>query len=82
MCKNKFNDKGERHGYWETTYPHTDLTIMGKYVNGFKEGIWKGYWGYHSLDPRLFYIRVFKNNNFNYSEEYYNGLIDKKLYYI
>jgi antitoxin component YwqK of YwqJK toxin-antitoxin module len=40
---NKFNDKGERHGYWERRYPNGNLDWKGNYVNDKRNGYWKFY---------------------------------------
>ncbi len=41
---NEYNDKGERHGYWEKYYLNGNLDWKGNYVNDRRNGRWKFYW--------------------------------------
>jgi len=41
---NKYNDKGERHGYWEEYNPYGQLNWRGTYLNGLQHGLFVSYW--------------------------------------
>ena len=40
---NGFNEKGERHGPWETCYPNGNLMDKGNFVNGVEHGLSEWY---------------------------------------
>jgi len=42
---NQYNDKGERHGYWEGYRGNGNLWSKGNYVNDKRNGCWEFYWG-------------------------------------
>ena len=36
---NQYNEKGERHGYWEVYWDSSNLWYKGTYLNGVEDGI-------------------------------------------
>jgi len=65
---NLYNEKGERHGYWEWYYSCGQLSSKGKYVNGKQDGYWEEY---HS-NGQLWRKDNFVNGNRDgYWEVYY-----------
>jgi antitoxin component YwqK of YwqJK toxin-antitoxin module len=60
---NLYNDKGERHGYWERYYDNGQLSYKGNYVNGNKHGYWEIYFdngnlyykGYYDMGEKVDY---------------------------
>ena len=42
---NQYNDKGQRHGHWETDYCKLN------YTNNFKHGYYESYWDKYKLSP-------------------------------
>ena len=38
-----YNDKGERHGYWEVYHLNGQLWAKGTYFNGIRHGYWEQY---------------------------------------
>jgi antitoxin component YwqK of YwqJK toxin-antitoxin module len=77
---NLYNDKGERHGYWENNYPNGQLWSKGNFVDGNRHGYWEVYWD----NGNLFYKGNFVNGKRDgYWEAYYsNGKLDFKGYYV
>jgi antitoxin component YwqK of YwqJK toxin-antitoxin module len=51
-----YNDKGERHGYWEKYYLNGNLWYKGNYVNGNRHGYWEWYHDNGQLDSKIYYI--------------------------
>jgi antitoxin component YwqK of YwqJK toxin-antitoxin module len=51
-----YNDKGERHGYWEYYYLNGNLWYKGNYVNGNRHGYWEWYHDNGQLDSKIYYI--------------------------
>ncbi len=51
-----YNDKGERHGYWESYYSNGQLGYKGNYVNGIKHGYWESYHYNGKLINKTYYI--------------------------
>jgi antitoxin component YwqK of YwqJK toxin-antitoxin module len=41
---NEFNNKGERHGYWEKYYANDNLDYKGYYINDKRHGYWEDYY--------------------------------------
>jgi len=77
---NLFNEKGEKHGYWESHYSNGKLWYKGNYVNGNRHG----YWESHYSNGKLWYKGNYVNGEeHGYWEEYYsNGnLLRYKGYY-
>ena len=40
---NKYNEKGNKHGYWETYYTNGNLWCRGNYVDGLLDRFWEVY---------------------------------------
>ena len=40
---NLYNERGEKHGYWECYYENGQLMSKGNFVNGNREGYWEWY---------------------------------------
>ena len=40
---NQFNEKYQRHGYWEIYFFDGRLLYKGDYVNGKQDGYWEWY---------------------------------------
>jgi antitoxin component YwqK of YwqJK toxin-antitoxin module len=53
---NEYNDKGERHGYWEIYHNKGKLSHKGNYINGKKDGYWESYWLNGNLNYKKFYL--------------------------
>ena len=69
---NQYNEKGERHGYWEVYWDSSNLWYKGTYLNGVEDGYWERYWS----DGTLWYKGKYKNGEMiGYwiinNEEYY-----------
>lgn len=41
---NQYNEKGQKHGYWEVYHENGNLLSKGNYINGEKHGYWEVYW--------------------------------------
>jgi antitoxin component YwqK of YwqJK toxin-antitoxin module len=68
---NLYNDKGEKHGYWESYYNNGQLWYKGNYVNGQQHGYWESYFDNGQLWYKGNYIN---GNRHGYWECYrYNG---------
>ena len=60
---NLYNEKGEKHGYWEDYYDNGQLAYKGNYVNGEPHGYWEVYYengklhykGYYDMGKRVGY---------------------------
>ena len=50
------NEKGEKHGYWETYYFNGNLWYKGHYKNGIREGYWKWYYSNGDLKTQQIFI--------------------------
>ena len=55
--KNQYNNKKQRHGYWESYYCYTDERIAenGYFINGVLIGLWKYYNDYGNITELEFY---------------------------
>ncbi len=61
---NQFNEKNQRHGYWEIYYLNGKLAAKGTYINHKRHGYWEEflvngqlYWkGYFDNDKRIGYL--------------------------
>lgn len=40
---NKYDEEGERHGYWEWYWDNGNLLSKGNYHNGNRIGLWEWY---------------------------------------
>ena len=50
------NEKGERHGYWESYYSNGQLKYKGNFVNGKQHGYWEYYYYDGQLKEKTYYI--------------------------
>ena len=76
---NLYNEKGERHGYWEDYYTDGQLSSKGNYVNGKEHGYWEYYWNNGQL---MFKVNYVNGKRHGYWESYYdNGRLHYKGYY-
>jgi antitoxin component YwqK of YwqJK toxin-antitoxin module len=41
---NQYNDKNQKHGYWEYYYPNRNIMSKGDYVNAERHGYWEYYY--------------------------------------
>jgi antitoxin component YwqK of YwqJK toxin-antitoxin module len=41
---NLYNERGEKHGYWEWYFPGGQLSSKGDLVNGKQDGYWEEYY--------------------------------------
>jgi antitoxin component YwqK of YwqJK toxin-antitoxin module len=72
---NLYDEKGNRHGYWE----YGQLDFKGNYVNGKQHGYWELYWYNGQLDLKGNYVNGIKHG---YFESYYsNGDLHYKGFY-
>ena len=55
---NLYNEKGEKHGVWESYYDNGQLFYRGNYVNGQRHGLWESY---------------YPNGQLHYQQEYNMG---------
>jgi hypothetical protein len=67
---NLYNDKGERHGYWERYYDNGQLMYKGNYVNGKQHGYWEKYFDNGQLCYKGNYVN---GEEHGYWEEYYSN---------
>ena len=75
-----YNDKGERHGYWEEYHSNGKLWYKGNYINDKYDGYWKGYHSNGNLRYKGNYVN---GKGDGYWEEYYsNGKLQLKLFCI
>jgi uncharacterized protein len=79
MQINQYNDKRERHGYWEWYYPNGKLMWKGSYKDGKQDGYWEWYNG----NGKLWYKGSYKNGERDgYWEWYsYSGKLIKTRFY-
>ena len=52
---NLYDEKGNRHGYWESYHDNGQLYYKGNYVNGNRHGYWERYWSNGDLIYKGFY---------------------------
>ena len=50
-----YNDKGEKHGYWEDYYSNGQLCYKGDYVAGKRHGSWERYYDNGQLYSKCYY---------------------------
>ena len=53
---NLYNEKGERHGVWESYHDNGQLSYRGSYVNGKSHGVWESYYDTGQLYYRGSYV--------------------------
>ena len=51
-----YNEKGEKHGYWEYYWSNGQLDSKGNYVNGQRHGYWESYNYNGQLKSKTYYI--------------------------
>jgi hypothetical protein len=56
MNEYNYNDKGEKHGYWEDYYYIGNIWCIGKYINGFATGYWEWHDDKGELIEKEFYL--------------------------
>ncbi len=73
---NLYNDKGEKHGYWEIYFSNGQLFYKGNFVDGYEHGYWERYY----YDGQLEYTGNYVNGNkHGYWEVYWeNGQLSYK----
>ena len=76
---NKYNDKGERHGYWEVHDSNGKLCYKENYVNGKEHGLCEYY-----SNGNLWYKENWNNGKMHGLSEHYhsNGKLYIKQYYL
>jgi antitoxin component YwqK of YwqJK toxin-antitoxin module len=76
---NLFDEKGNRHGYWERYWSNGKLDFKGNYVNGNRHGYFESYYD----NGQLYYKGNYVNGKeHGYWESYYsNGQLDYKGFY-
>jgi len=52
---NLYNEKGQKHGYWESYYKNGQLLSKGSFLNGKRHGDWEYYWDNGQLDYKKTY---------------------------
>ena len=52
---NLYNDKGQKHGYWETYWGNGQLRYKGSFLNGKMHGDWESYFSNGQLDCKKTY---------------------------
>jgi antitoxin component YwqK of YwqJK toxin-antitoxin module len=53
---NQFNDKGQKHGYWEDYWSNGSLFYKGNFINGERSGHWELYNENGVLDVKKFHL--------------------------
>ena len=53
---NKFNDKNQKHGYWERYDSNGKLVSKGNFLNGLRHDHWEYYYGNGNLAYKGTYI--------------------------
>ena len=76
---NLYNEKGEKHGYWEYYFDNGQLDYKGSYLNGEMHGYWESYWSNGQL---LYKGSCLNGKRHGYWESYWrNGKLDFKKTY-
>ena len=55
--KTPINEKGQRHGYWETYYSNGKPHYKGNFINGKLHGLWERYYLNGQLIYKEYYSR-------------------------
>jgi antitoxin component YwqK of YwqJK toxin-antitoxin module len=77
---NLYNERGQKHGYWEEYLPGGQLFSKGHWVNGNRDGHWEFY---HSNGQLMWKGRYVNRNRDGYWEDYYsNGQLWSKGRYV
>lgn len=75
---NQYNEKGERHGYWEVYYGKGKLHYKGNYHNGKAHGYWENY----HTNGNLWFKGDYNNGNpIGYWEWHVNGELYQQIFY-
>jgi antitoxin component YwqK of YwqJK toxin-antitoxin module len=73
---NLYNERGQRHGYWEEYYSNGQLRNKGNYVNDNRDGYWEEYYSNGKLWRKGNYVNGKQDG---YWEAYYsNGKLMRK----
>ena len=56
---NEYNDKGEKHGSWESNHINGNLWYKENYINGKKHGLYEIYYYNGNLDYKVNYVNKF-----------------------
>jgi len=51
-----YNDKNQKHGYWEIYWQTGNLAFKGNYLNGQKIEYWEVYYPNGDLSEKTYYI--------------------------
>jgi antitoxin component YwqK of YwqJK toxin-antitoxin module len=76
---NLYNEKGEKHGYWERYYDNGLVMYKGNYVNGKEHGSWEDYYSNGQLWFKGNYVDGERHGL--WEEYYFNGELPLKDYY-
>ena len=67
MSINQYNERGKRHGYWETISPTGHVSFRGEYVDGHPIGLHQSFFkgkvwteSYY-LTPMMYLRRLYNN---------------------
>ena len=76
---NLYDEKGNRHGLWESYHYNGQLHFKGNYVHGKAHGYWESYWDNGQLNLKGNYVN---GTAHGYWEWYYdNGKLHYKGFY-
>lgn len=53
---NRYNEHGDKHGYWEEYYDIGKLSYKGNYKNGIRDGYWESYHSTEVIESKNFYL--------------------------
>jgi antitoxin component YwqK of YwqJK toxin-antitoxin module len=73
---NLYNEKGQKHGYWEDYYSNGQLESKGNYVNGKRDGYWEEYYSCGKLWMKGNYVNGKQDGYWEYYYE--NGQLSRK----
>jgi antitoxin component YwqK of YwqJK toxin-antitoxin module len=77
---NLYNERGEKHGYWEWYVACGQLLCKGHYINGKRDGHWEWYWSGGQLEKKGHYVN---GNTDGYWEWYYScGQLSSKGHWV
>jgi antitoxin component YwqK of YwqJK toxin-antitoxin module len=75
---NQYNEKGQKHGYWELYWSNGNPCFKGNYDNGQPDG----YWEVYHQNGNLNYKGNYNNNNpIGYWECHVNGELELQIFY-
>jgi antitoxin component YwqK of YwqJK toxin-antitoxin module len=67
---NLYNERGEKHGYWEEYWSNGQLLWKGNFVNGNRDGYWEWYYTHGQLISKGRYVN---DKREGYWEDYYSS---------